>query len=366
MTAGHLPDHPATSRSAPLLLPRAAGTGATDGERRSRWSRRPSSTARSSCPVARASASAKHGRTAPASRRSCSGATGCKTVSGPAALAWCGARTTSSCTATSRSSGSALAPDEDPERVTREALASARLAHPAIVALYEACPVADAFYLISELVDGDTLARLIAEDALSDDEILRIGEALCSALAHAHARGVDPSRRQAAERARPARRRRQRAPARSRRPRRRRQADGLRRCQAERRGRAHAYGRRDSARSRTWPRSRARVVKPASRWTCTRWRSCSMRHCAASIRFAARRRRRPRGASGGRSRARARASRPPAGADADARPLPASRPNSRATLQELAGALDDALEQDSRGGRPGDRPTQAQARFPSP
>ena len=32
----------------------------------------------------------------------------------------------------------ALAPGEDPERVTREALASARLAHPAIVALYEA------------------------------------------------------------------------------------------------------------------------------------------------------------------------------------------------------------------------------------
>ena len=84
----------------------------------------------------------------------------------------------------------ALAPGEDPERVTREALASARLAHPAIVALYEACPVADAFYLISELVDGDTLARLIAEDALSDGEILRIGAALCSALEHAHARGV--------------------------------------------------------------------------------------------------------------------------------------------------------------------------------
>ena len=61
-----------------------------------------------------------------------------------------------------------LAPGEDAERATREALASARLAHPAIVALYEACPAEDAFYLISELVDGDTLAQLIAEDALSD------------------------------------------------------------------------------------------------------------------------------------------------------------------------------------------------------
>ncbi len=84
----------------------------------------------------------------------------------------------------------ALAPGEDAERVTREALASARLSHPAIVALYEACPVSDAFYLISELVDGDTLAELIAADALSDAQMLQIGAALCDALAHAHARGV--------------------------------------------------------------------------------------------------------------------------------------------------------------------------------
>jgi eukaryotic-like serine/threonine-protein kinase len=84
----------------------------------------------------------------------------------------------------------ALAPDEDGERASREALASARLSHPAIVALYEACPADDAFYLISELVDGDTLAALIAHDELDDEEVLQIGVALCSALEHAHARGV--------------------------------------------------------------------------------------------------------------------------------------------------------------------------------
>jgi len=39
-----------------------------------------------------------------------------------------------------------LAPGEDGERASREALASARLAHPAIVALYEACAEQDAFY----------------------------------------------------------------------------------------------------------------------------------------------------------------------------------------------------------------------------
>jgi hypothetical protein len=83
-----------------------------------------------------------------------------------------------------------LGPDGDRERATREAHASARLAHPAIVALYEACVVDEAFYLISELVEGDTLARLIAEGALEDEEVLEIGLALVGALTHAHARGV--------------------------------------------------------------------------------------------------------------------------------------------------------------------------------
>jgi hypothetical protein len=83
-----------------------------------------------------------------------------------------------------------LAPGEDGERASREALAAARLAHPAIVALYEACAEADAFYLISELVAGSTLAELIADGGLGDEEVLEIGVALACALAHAHARGV--------------------------------------------------------------------------------------------------------------------------------------------------------------------------------
>lgn len=83
-----------------------------------------------------------------------------------------------------------LGPDGDRERATREAHASARLAHPAIVALYEACVVEEAFYLISELVEGDTLARLMAEGELEDEQVLEIGLALTGALAHAHARGV--------------------------------------------------------------------------------------------------------------------------------------------------------------------------------
>jgi eukaryotic-like serine/threonine-protein kinase len=83
-----------------------------------------------------------------------------------------------------------LGPDGDSERATREAQATARLSHPAIVALYEAHPVEQAFYLISELVEGETLARLIAADTLADEEVLEIGMALAGALEHAHGRGV--------------------------------------------------------------------------------------------------------------------------------------------------------------------------------
>ncbi|HEY8304722.1 MAG TPA: serine/threonine-protein kinase [Solirubrobacteraceae bacterium] len=79
---------------------------------------------------------------------------------------------------------------EDRERATREAHATARLSHPAIVALFEASADGDAFYLISELVEGDTLARLIAEDELCDEDIAEIGLVLVGALEHAHARGV--------------------------------------------------------------------------------------------------------------------------------------------------------------------------------
>jgi serine/threonine protein kinase len=83
-----------------------------------------------------------------------------------------------------------LGADGDAERASREALATARLSHPAIVALHDSCAQGSAFFLISELIDGDTLARLIAEEALEDEEILEIGAALASALIHAHARGV--------------------------------------------------------------------------------------------------------------------------------------------------------------------------------
>src|SRR4051812_41426421 len=80
--------------------------------------------------------------------------------------------------------------DTDDNRAGREARVAARLNHPNVVALYELGFDDDNVYLVSELVDGRTLADLIAEEALSDRDIARIGAALCDGLAHAHERGV--------------------------------------------------------------------------------------------------------------------------------------------------------------------------------
>ena len=75
-------------------------------------------------------------------------------------------------------------------RFEREARAAARLTHPGIVTLYEAAVDDEGAYLVSELVHGNTLDRLLAEGRLSDRDVVQIGVALCDALAHAHANGV--------------------------------------------------------------------------------------------------------------------------------------------------------------------------------
>jgi serine/threonine protein kinase len=79
---------------------------------------------------------------------------------------------------------------ESRRRVLREAQAAARLNHPGIVTLYEMGEEDGNALLVTELVDGSTLAELSAEGALSDREIGEIGADLCEALDHAHARGV--------------------------------------------------------------------------------------------------------------------------------------------------------------------------------
>jgi serine/threonine protein kinase len=72
----------------------------------------------------------------------------------------------------------------------REARATARLNHPAIVSLYEVLAEHDRIYMINELVHGHTLSDVIDEGLMSDNDAGRIGYALCEALAHAHKQGV--------------------------------------------------------------------------------------------------------------------------------------------------------------------------------
>lgn len=79
---------------------------------------------------------------------------------------------------------------EPGRRVLREAQAAARLNHPGIVTLYEMGEEDGNALLVSELVEGETLAELSAADGLGDREIGEIGADLCEALDHAHERGV--------------------------------------------------------------------------------------------------------------------------------------------------------------------------------
>jgi serine/threonine protein kinase len=83
---------------------------------------------------------------------------------------------------------SAGAPGSD--RVLREAQAAARLNHPGIVTLYEMGEEDGNALLVTELVDGSTLAELNRDGTLSDREVGEIGADLCEALDHAHARAV--------------------------------------------------------------------------------------------------------------------------------------------------------------------------------
>jgi hypothetical protein len=80
-------------------------------------------------------------------------------------------------------------------RIKREAQAAARLNHPGIVTLFEFThhefgEEGGRAFLVSELVEGDTIRDLIDRDLLSDREVAEVGADICEALDHAHSRGV--------------------------------------------------------------------------------------------------------------------------------------------------------------------------------
>jgi hypothetical protein len=76
------------------------------------------------------------------------------------------------------------------QRAKREAVVAGRLDHPNVVRLLEVLEDEDYVYVVSELVDGGDLHSALRAGDLTDAERVRVVAAVCSALAHAHARGV--------------------------------------------------------------------------------------------------------------------------------------------------------------------------------
>jgi serine/threonine protein kinase/tetratricopeptide (TPR) repeat protein len=89
-----------------------------------------------------------------------------------------------------------LLPEElagDPERVRRferEAKAAAALNHPNIVTLHSVEETKGTTFITMELVEGDTLARVIPDDGLPLERFLDLALPLTEAIAAAHERGV--------------------------------------------------------------------------------------------------------------------------------------------------------------------------------
>ena len=77
------------------------------------------------------------------------------------------------------------------KRFEREARSAARVAHPGVVAIYAVGELADGRpYLAMELIDGESLDRILAAGPLPPARALRIIRAIAAALAETHARDV--------------------------------------------------------------------------------------------------------------------------------------------------------------------------------
>jgi hypothetical protein len=77
------------------------------------------------------------------------------------------------------------------ERFRREAHAAARLNHPNIVAVYDSGSDDGTHYIVTELVEGETLADLLQrEGALPPERVVEIARQVCHGLEAAHEKGV--------------------------------------------------------------------------------------------------------------------------------------------------------------------------------
>lgn len=81
--------------------------------------------------------------------------------------------------------------DEFISRFRREAQSVASLSHPNIVNIYDVGEDSGLYFIVMELVEGETLRdRLKAKGKLSVAESLEIARGICEGLAHAHARRI--------------------------------------------------------------------------------------------------------------------------------------------------------------------------------
>ena len=76
------------------------------------------------------------------------------------------------------------------KRFLREARAAAKLGHPAIVQVYDLLESGGQDWIVMELVEGETLAGLLAAGALDLGRLLSLGLDLASGLEAAHAQGI--------------------------------------------------------------------------------------------------------------------------------------------------------------------------------
>jgi serine/threonine-protein kinase len=84
-----------------------------------------------------------------------------------------------------------LATDEEARaRFVREARAVAALSHPNILALHEFEQEGDVAYVVTELLEGETLRALLKRGSISWRRAVEIGAALADGLAAAHAKGI--------------------------------------------------------------------------------------------------------------------------------------------------------------------------------
>ncbi|HEY4575506.1 MAG TPA: protein kinase [Thermoanaerobaculia bacterium] len=76
------------------------------------------------------------------------------------------------------------------ERLRREARASARLSHPAIVQTYDLIETDEADAIVMELVDGSSLATLLRQGPFDPTVAIGLAREIAEALAEAHSKGI--------------------------------------------------------------------------------------------------------------------------------------------------------------------------------